>query len=185
MKIIIGLGNPGLKYAGTRHNMGFSVVTALSDKFKIRINKKELKSMTGHGVIDGEKVVLAMPQTYMNLSGEAVRALLDFYKCDISDLIIAYDDVDLEVGRIRIRPKGSAGGHNGIKNIIQHLGTEDFTRIKVGVGSKEEGWDMVDHVLGRFPKEQLPDVRDAVDRAASAAVDLLTHDTQYVMNKYN
>ena len=121
MKIIVGLGNPGLKYAGTRHNMGFSAVTLLSDKYNIPFNKKECKSVTGHGFIEGEKVVLAQPQTYMNLSGEAVRALMDFYKCTPEDIIIIYDDVDLEVGRIRIRARGSAGGHNGIKSIIEHL----------------------------------------------------------------
>ena len=185
MKIIVGLGNPGIKYAGTRHNMGFSAVTALSDKYNIPFNKKECKSVTGHGFIEGEKVVLAQPQTYMNLSGEAVRALMDFYKCTPEDIIIIYDDVDLEVGRIRIRPRGSAGGHNGIKNIIEHLGTDTFDRIKIGVGARPEDWDMADHVLSRPTKEELPDIRAAVDRARDAAVEIIRSGAEAAMNQFN
>ena len=185
MKIIVGLGNPEIKYAGTRHNMGFSVATAISDRFRIPINKKECKALTGHGFIEGEKVVLAEPQTYMNLSGEAVQALLSFYKCTAQDLIIIYDDVDLDVGRIRIRKQGSAGGHTGIKNIIAHLGTEEFDRIKVGVGKCPENWDMVDHVLGRFPKEELPLIRETVSRAADAVEEIIRAGADSAMNKFN
>ncbi|MCR5214434.1 MAG: aminoacyl-tRNA hydrolase [Eubacterium sp.] len=185
MKIITGLGNPGIRYAGTRHNMGFSVVTGLSDAFGIPMNKKECKAITGHGFIAGEKVVLAMPQTYMNLSGEAVSELLHFYKCETSDLIIIYDDVDLDVGKIRIRQKGSAGGHNGIKSIIQCIGSDQFDRIKVGVGSRPEEGNMVDHVLGRFPREQMPEIRDAVDRAVHAAEEIVVAGAASAMNKFN
>ncbi len=185
MKIIVGLGNPGLRYAGTRHNTGFSVLTALSDKYKIPVKKKECKALTGHGVIAGEKVVLAMPQTFMNLSGEAVIALLNFYKCTAEDLIVIYDDIDLDVGRIRIRCQGSAGGHNGIKNIIQNIGTDSFDRIKVGVGHKPEDWDLVDHVLGRFPREELPVMRETVERAAEACAAIVEHDAAYAMNHFN
>ncbi len=185
MKIIAGLGNPGLRYAGTRHNMGFSVITELSDAFKISVKKKECKSVTGHGIIADEKVILAMPQTYMNLSGEAVSELLHFYKCEPRDLIIIYDDIDLDVGRIRIREKGSAGGHNGIKSIIKCIGTDEFDRIKVGVGARDEQQDLVDHVLGRFSKEQLPVIRDAVSRAALAAEEIIRAGAASAMNKYN
>lgn len=185
MKIIVGLGNPGTKYAGTRHNMGFSAIVGLSDKCGIPINKQEHSSVTGHGIIEGEKVILAQPQTYMNLSGEAVRGLLAFYKCSAEDLIIIYDDVDLDVGRIRIRTHGSAGGHNGIKNIIENIGTDIFTRIKIGVGAKPQDWDMIDHVLGRFPEEQLPVVRDSVDRAVEACIEIIRSDAAAAMNKYN
>lgn len=185
MKIIVGLGNPETKYAGTRHNTGFSAVTAVSDKYDIPFNRKECKSITGHGFIAGEKVILAQPQTYMNLSGEAVRALIDFYKCTSEDVIILYDDVDLDVGRIRIRKRGSAGGHNGIKSIIAHLGTETFDRIKIGVGAKSEGWDMVDHVLGRFSKEELPLMRDAVSRAADAVEEIISAGADSAMNRFN
>lgn len=185
MKIIVGLGNPGLKYAGTRHNTGFSAIIAISDKYNIQLNKKECKAVTGHGFIEGEKVVLAMPQTYMNLSGEAVQALLTFYKCTPEDLIVIYDDVDLDVGRIRIRKKGSAGGHNGIKSIISMIGTEEFDRIKVGVGHKPEGWDLADHVLSRFPADDLPSVREAVDNAAKASAEIIVSGADAAMNIYN
>ena len=185
MKIIVGLGNPGIKYAGSRHNMGFSVATELSDKFDIPFNKKECKAVTGHGFISGEKVVLAMPQTFMNLSGEAVSELLSFYKCEVSDLIIIYDDIDLDVGKLRIRTHGSAGGHNGIKNIIEHLGSEEFDRVKLGVGSKPEGWDLADYVLSRFPKEDLPAIRESVSKAADAVVTIIEDGVDKAMNLYN
>ena len=138
MKIIVGLGNPGLKYAGTRHNTGFSALIGISDKFDIPVNKKQCKALVGHGFIADEKVVLAMPQSYMNLSGESVSELLNFYKCTPDDLIVLYDDVDLDVGVIRLRGKGSAGGHNGIKSIIELIGTDTFNRVKIGVGHKPE-----------------------------------------------
>ena len=185
MKIIVGLGNPGIKYAGTRHNMGFSAITGISDHFDIPFNKKECKAVTGHGFIGTEKVVLAKPQTFMNLSGEAVRELLNFYKCTAEDLIIIYDDIDLDVGKIRIRSHGSAGGHNGIKSIIQNIGTEEFDRIKIGVGHKPENFDLIDHVLGRFPKEQLEDVRDSVSRAVLACEEIIMAGAASAMNKYN
>ena len=127
MKLIVGLGNPGTKYAGTRHNVGFSVIVGLADKYNIELSEKKHKAIYGRGMIEGEKVILAMPQTFMNLSGESVRELVDYYKCDPSDVIVAYDDIDLAVGKLRIREKGSAGGHNGMKNIISHLGTQEFS----------------------------------------------------------
>ena len=185
MKIIVGLGNPGIKYAGTRHNTGFSVVIGISDKYGIPFNKKECKSVTGHGIIAGEKVVIAQPQTYMNLSGEAVQELLHFYKCSSKDLIVIYDDVEFDVGRMRIRAKGSAGGHNGIKDIIEKIGTDEFDRIKVGVGRKPAGWDLADHVLSGFPSEELPLMRETVDRAVDACEEIITNGAASAMNKYN
>jgi PTH1 family peptidyl-tRNA hydrolase len=185
MKIIVGLGNPTREYEGTRHNVGFSVIQRISDEYDIQVEAKKHKALIGKGIIEGEKVILAKPQTYMNLSGESVRELLDYYKCDNSDLIVIYDDISLDVGRIRLRAKGSAGGHNGIKNIIAHLGTDVFDRIKVGVGEKPKNMDLVDYVLGRFSKDELEAIRDGADRACKAAVEIITGGIQKAMNEYN
>ena len=165
MYIIVGLGNPERKYAGTRHNIGFSAITAISDAYGISMDIKKHKAVCGKGMIAGNKVLLAMPQTYMNLSGESVRELVDFYKIDPEEeLIIIYDDIALAPGKIRVRAKGSAGGHNGIKNIIAHLGTQQFSRIRIGVGEKPAGWDLADYVLGRFPAEEEPTIRTALEQ---------------------
>ena len=134
MKAIIGLGNPGIKYAGTRHNIGFDTVTALADKYNIKIKDKKFNGLVGEGFIEGEKVMLVQPQTFMNLSGECVGLIAGFYKLEPEDIIVICDDINLDTGRLRIRAKGSAGGHNGLKNIIAHLGTETFPRIRIGVG---------------------------------------------------
>ena len=165
MYIIVGLGNPERKYAGTRHNIGFSAITAISDAYSISMDIKKHKAVCGKGMIAGNKVLLAMPQTYMNLSGESVRELVDFYKIDPEEeLIIIYDDIALAPGKLRVRAKGSAGGHNGIKNIIAHLGTQQFSRIRIGVGEKPAGWDLADYVLGRFPAEEEPTIRTALEQ---------------------
>lgn len=185
MKIIVGLGNPTKEYAGTRHNVGFSVIYNISDAYNIPVDTKKHKALIGKGVIEGEKVILAMPQTYMNLSGESVRELMDFYKCDLSDLIIIYDDISLDVGKLRIRAKGSAGGHNGIKNIIAHLGTQEFSRIRIGVGEKPAKMDLADYVLGRFTKEEQPVIRESADRARQAVATILTEGVASAMNKFN
>ena len=185
MKIIIGLGNPKAEYAGTRHNVGFSVIYNISDYYNIQVDTKKHKALIGKGVMEGEKVILAMPQTYMNLSGESVRELVDYYKSDHTDIIVIYDDISLDVGRIRIRKKGSAGGHNGIKNIIAHLGTDVFTRIKVGVGEKPPKMDLADYVLGRFSKDEQPVIRQAAEMAREAVADILTEDADHAMNKFN
>ena len=176
MKIIVGLGNPTKEYAGTRHNVGFSVIYNISDVYNIPVETKKHKALIGKGIIEGEKVILAMPQTYMNLSGESVRELMDYYKCDLSDL---------DVGKLRIRAKGSAGGHNGIKNIIAQLGTQEFTRIKIGVGEKPAKMDLADYVLGRFSKEEQPIIRESADRAREAVCEMITHDVASAMNKFN
>lgn len=185
MKIIIGLGNPTQEYAGTRHNVGFSVIYNISDYYDIKVDTKKHKALIGKGVIEGEKVILAMPQTYMNLSGQSVRELVDYYKCTNEDIVVIYDDISLDVGKLRIRTKGSAGGHNGIKNIIAQLGTDVFTRIKVGVGEKPARMDLADYVLGRFSKDEQPIIRDGADKARQAVATILSEGAQSAMNKFN
>lgn len=185
MKIIAGLGNPTKEYEGTRHNVGFSVIHELSDKYNINVDTKKHKALIGKGIIEGEKVILAMPQTYMNLSGESVRALADYYKCDTTDIIIIYDDISLDVGKLRIRAKGSAGGHNGIKSIISHLGTMEFPRIKVGVGEKPSGMDLADYVLGHFSREEQQIMQEGIRMAGEAAALMIKQDISVAMNRYN
>ena len=185
MKLIVGLGNPGREYAGTRHNIGFGVIARLSDEYRIPLNSKEHKAVCGKGFIEGEKVILAQPQTFMNLSGESVRSIADYYKIEPEDIIVAYDDIDLEVGQIRVRRKGSAGGHNGIKNIISHLGTNEFPRVKVGVGAKPQGGDLVNHVLGHFSKEDEKKIDEVLDEAVAAVETIVTQDVDVAMNRFN
>lgn len=186
MYIIMGLGNPGKQYAHTRHNVGFDTIDILADKYNISVDIKKHKALCGKGMIGGQKVVLAKPQTFMNLSGESVRELVDFYKIDPEEeLIVIYDDISLEPGQLRVRPKGSAGGHNGIKNIIAHLGTQVFKRVKVGVGEKPKGYDLADYVLGRFSKEDRILMEDAFGRAAEAAVCMMNDSMEHAMNQYN
>ena len=185
MRIIIGLGNPAREYQATRHNIGFYTITRLSDEYNIPLDFKKHKAICGRGYIGGEKVVLAQPQTYMNLSGESVRELVDFYKVTNEEIIVIYDDVALDVGQLRIRAKGSAGGHNGIKNIIAHLGTQEFPRIRIGVGEKPKNWDLADYVLGRFADEEQPVIREALGRAANACECIITDGIEEAMNRYN
>lgn len=186
MYIIVGLGNPERRYDGTRHNIGFSAITVLADTYGISMDIKKHRAVCGKGVIQGQKVLLAMPQTYMNLSGESVRELVDYYKIDPEEeLIVVYDDINLAPGKLRIRPKGSAGGHNGIKNIIAHLGTQIFPRVRIGVGEKPKGWDLADYVLGRFSGEEEPVIREALDKAAQACVEIMNKDVSSAMNKFN
>ena len=186
MYIIVGLGNPEQKYAGTRHNIGFSAVTVIADENRISIDTKKHKALTGKGVLCGQKVLLAEPLTYMNLSGESVRELVDYYKIvPEEELIVIYDDIALPVGKIRVRPKGSAGRHNGIKNIITHLGSDQFIRVRIGVGEKPKGWDLVDHVLGRFPKEEEPLVRDSLALAGKACGVIMNEGVDAAMNQFN
>ena len=168
MYIIAGLGNPGREYEGTRHNVGFMTLDALADKYNIDVREKAFKGLIGKGMIEGNKVILVKPQTYMNLSGECIRQVMDYYKVDPSEFIVIYDDISLVPGGIRIRKKGSAGGHNGIKNIIAHLGTQEFPRIKVGVGDKPPRMDLADYVLSRFSKEDREKMEQAFKDAAEA-----------------
>lgn len=185
MNIIIGLGNPTREYEGTRHNAGFMTIDRLADKYGIDVSEKKHKALCGKGVIEGNKVILVKPQTYMNLSGESVRAVVDYYKVPLDDIIIIYDDIDLAPGQLRIRKKGSAGGHNGIKSIISHLGTQEFKRIRVGVGEKPRMMDLADYVLGRFPKEEQDLMDQAFTEGANAAVVMITEGIDAAMNQFN
>ena len=186
MYVIAGLGNPTAKYEKTRHNVGFDVIDRLAEKYNIRVSDNRHKALCGTGIIEGQKVLLVKPQTFMNLSGESIGAILNFYKVDPEEnLIVIYDDISLEPGKLRIRKKGSAGGHNGMKSIIAHAGTQTFQRIKVGVGEKPQGWDLVDYVLGRFSKEDREKVEDAFDRAADAVGYMVSGETDKAMNLFN
>ena len=186
MIIIAGLGNPGKDYAGTRHNAGFMTIDALSKKYGIDVSEKKHKALIGKGVIEGHKVILAKPQTFMNNSGESLRELTDYYKPDIeTEVIVIYDDITLDVGGLRVRKKGSAGGHNGMKSIISHLGTTDFQRIRVGIGEKPPRMDLADWVLGHFHKEDEEPLKDAIDEAMTAAVMMMNGEVDEAMNKYN
>ena len=185
MKYIFGLGNPTREYAGTRHNIGFDAITKLSDVYGISVNEKKHKALCGKGIIAGQKVMLIKPQTFMNLSGESVREVLDFYKADVSDILVIYDDICLAPGQLRVREKGSAGGHNGIKNIIAHLGTEEFARIRIGVGEKPKEWDLKDYVLGHFPAEEEPLMREALSDAAKACELFVNDEISAAMNLFN
>lgn len=186
MFVIAGLGNPTKQYEGTRHNIGFDVIDALAEKYNIDVSDKKHKALCGKGVIDGEKVLLVKPQTFMNLSGESIAEVLNYYKADAeSEFLVVFDDISLAPGNIRIRKKGSAGGHNGIKNIIAMTGTQNFMRIKVGVGEKPKGWDLADYVLGRFSKEDREKVDAAIEDAMGAVVLMIHGETDYAMNQYN
>lgn len=186
MYIIVGLGNPTSQYSGTRHNIGFDAIDRLASKMGISVDTKKHKALIGKGVLGGEKVVLAKPQTYMNLSGESVRELIDFYKIDSEDeLIIIYDDISLDVGKLRMRAKGSAGGHNGIKSIIAHTGSEVFKRVKIGVGNKPPRMDLADYVLGHFSKEERVVMDEALDKATDAIEIIISEGLNAATNKYN
>lgn len=186
MYLIVGLGNPTAKYAKTRHNAGFDVIDAIADKYGIELNLRKGNAFCGTGYIEGQKVMLAKPQTFMNLSGDSVSALVNFYKLDpTQELIVVFDDISLAPGNLRIRKKGSAGGHNGIKDIIAKTGTDQFERVKVGVGEKPAGWDLADHVLGRFFPEDREKFEDAVKDAVDAVSLMVQDRTDEAMNLYN
>lgn len=186
MFIIAGLGNPDRQYEGTRHNAGFDVIDRIAEKYNIAVDTKKHRAYIGKGIIGGQKVILAKPQTYMNLSGESIHSLVDYYKIDEeNELLVVYDDISLDVGQLRIRAKGSAGGHNGIKNIIAHLGTQVFPRIKVGVGEKPKGYDLADYVLGHFSKAERELMEEGYDNAVRAAEMIVSGQLNEAMNEFN
>ena len=186
MDIIAGLGNPDRQYEGTRHNVGFDVIDRLSDKYDIAVDTKKNRALIGKGIIEGQKVILAKPQTYMNLSGESIRGLVDYYKIDEEhELIVIYDDINLGVGQLRIREKGSAGGHNGIKNIISCLGTQVFPRIRVGVGEKPARYDLADYVLGHFSRAERELMSEGYDHAVTAVRMILSGRIGDAMSEFN
>ncbi len=185
MYIIVGLGNPSKKYEHTRHNVGFKVIDILADRMGIHVDESKHKGLVGRGMLEGQKAVLVKPQTFMNLSGECVRAVADFYKVPEEEIIVIYDDISLEPGQLRIRAKGSAGGHNGIKNIIAHLGTQVFPRVKVGVGEKPRMMDLADYVLSHFTKEEQGRMNEAFKEAADAVAMMVSQGVEPAMNKFN
>ena len=186
MFIIAGLGNPTLQYRGTRHNVGFDVIDTLADKYNIAVETRKSRALIGKGIIAEQKVLLVKPQTYMNLSGESIGELVSYYKVDEEkELLVIYDDVSLDVGQLRIRRKGSAGGHNGIKDIIRHLGTDVFPRIKIGVGEKPKGYDLADYVLGHFSREEREMMEEGYQKAAEAVEMILAGELDEAMNVFN
>ena len=185
MYVIAGLGNPGREYEGTRHNVGFMTLDALADKYNIDVREKAFKGLIGKGMIEGNKVILVKPQTYMNLSGECIRQVMDYYKVDPSEFIVIYDDISLVPGGIRIRKKGSAGGHNGIKNIIAHLGTQEFPRVRIGVGEKPARMDLADYVLGHFDREEQVLMKQVSEEVCEAVQMILEKGPDAAMNVYN
>ena len=183
MFLIVGLGNPGKEYDGTRHNIGFAAVDYIADKYNIELNRIKFKGVFGEGFIDGKKVILLKPTTYMNLSGESIREVINFYKISNEEVIVIYDDISLEVGRLRIREKGSHGGHNGIKSIIDNLGTDVFPRVKIGVGAPKG--NLVSHVLGKFNEDEIEILRETIKASSDAVSIMVKSDTKEAMNKLN
>lgn len=186
MFIIAGLGNPKKEYDNTRHNIGFAMIDALADKYAVSVMDIKNKAMTGKGIINGHKAILVKPLTFMNLSGESIRPLADYYKIDVpTELIVVSDDISLPPGQIRIRKRGSAGGHNGLKNIIGQLGSEEFQRIRIGVGEKPKGYDLADYVLGHFSKEEKPFMKEGIEKAVEALEMMLDGNVDGAMNEFN
>ena len=186
MYLIVGLGNPGRQYEATRHNMGFDTVDCLIEKHNVPQGGVKFNAMYGKGIIGGDKAILMKPLSFMNLSGGPVRDMVNFFKIDPEkELIVISDDIDLEPGQLRIRKQGSAGGHNGLKDIIQKLGTQNFVRIKIGVGAKPQGWDLADHVLSRFPDSERKLVDEAIREAADAVGKIIAQGPDAAMNEYN
>ena len=183
MILIVGLGNPGKQYEQTRHNIGFDVIDYMANKYNIDVNREKFKGICGEGFIENKKVILLKPLKYMNLSGESIRELANFYKLEDDEIIVVYDDISLDIGRLRIREKGSAGGHNGIKSIIQNLGGDKFPRVKVGVGQPKD--NLVNHVLGKFSKEDREHIEKVIPVVSDAIVEIVKNDAKESMNKFN
>ena len=184
MKLIVGLGNPGKEYAGTRHNCGFMVIDRLASKLNVDVDQNKFKGLYAKVKYHGEDIILLKPQTYMNLSGESVNAVMNFFKIDKEDVLVIYDDLDMPVGKLRLRKTGSAGGHNGIKNIIAHLNSQDFKRIRVGI-DRHKYMNVADYVLSRFSKVESEAIEQGIENAANAVLDYLDNDFNHAMNYYN
>lgn len=185
MYLIVGLGNPESEYSSTRHNMGFCAINKIANEFNIEVNKTKFNALYGTGVINSEKVILLKPQTYMNLSGEAVKAYLDFYKLNLENLIVIYDDVEVDPGTIRIRKKGSAGSHNGMKSIISMIKSEEFTRIRIGIGKPDYKNDMINYVIGHVTEEERAELEPGIEKAKQATIEMLKNGVDSAMNKFN
>ena len=185
MILIAGLGNPGKEYENTRHNAGFLVLDTLAQKLGADLSERKHRALCGKAVIGGQKVILLKPQTYMNSSGESIRAAADYYKVPPEDILVVYDDISLAPGQLRIRAKGSAGGHNGIKSIIAHLGTQEFPRVKVGIGEKPPRMDLADYVLGHFSPGEKKIMEEAAKEAADAICEIVNVGIEQAMNDHN
>lgn len=185
MYLIVGLGNPEKEYANTRHNMGFDTINKLAEKNNIEVNKNKFDGLYGTGIIQGKKVVLLKPQTYMNLSGESVRKIIDFYNINSEEIIIIYDDIDTEKGNIRIRKKGGPGSHNGMKSVVENLQTTDFKRIRVGIGQPEYKNDMINYVIGKITEDEKKVLQEGVNKAVEAIEEILKNGIDIAMNKFN
>lgn len=183
--VVVGLGNPGTRYDNTRHNVGFESVDYIAAQHGIKISKVKHKALIGDGTIHGERVLLVKPQTYMNLSGESVRDIIEWYKIPVSNLIIIYDDIDLATGRIRVRPKGSAGTHNGMRSIIYQIQSDEFPRVRIGIGKPPEGWNLADYVLSKFNPEDRVLLNESIKASAEAAAAIIKSGANTAMNKYN
>lgn len=185
MYLIVGLGNPEEEYSNTRHNMGFDTINKLAKKLNIEVNKKKFKALYGSGIVNGQKIILIKPQTYMNLSGEAIIEFKNFYKIDSKDIIVIYDDLDIEPGKIKIRKKGGPGTHNGMKSVVSNLQTEDFPRIRIGIGEPTYKNDLLNFILTKIPSEEYEVLEKATENAANAIVDIISNGIDTAMNKYN
>lgn len=184
MYVVVGLGNPGKKYENTRHNIGFITIDYLADELGIKVNKIKHKALVGEGRISNQKIILVKPQTYMNLSGESVREIVDYYKIDMDQLIVIYDDIDIDKGAVRIRRKGSAGTHNGMRSIIRLLGDDKFPRVRIGIG-KDPKIPLIDYVIGGFRKEEVEPMEKAVEHAAKGVISIVEDGLDLAMNRYN
>lgn len=185
MYLIVGLGNPDEEYKKTRHNMGFNTIDKISKEFDISVNKKKFDGLYGEGIIDSKKVILLKPQTYMNLSGKSIIQFINFYKIDLEDICIIYDDIDVDIGKIKVRRKGSAGSHNGMKSVIEELKTEEFARIRVGIGKPEYKDDMINYVLGSIPEDEVKFLDEGTNKAKDAIISILKIGIDNTMNKFN
>ena len=185
MYLIVGLGNPEEEYSNTRHNMGFNTINKLAKQYNIEINKSKFKSLYGNGIIEKEKVILLKPQTYMNLSGTAIKEVMDFYKINKEELIIIYDDIDIEPGIIKIRKKGGPGTHNGMKSVVNEIKTQDFTRVRVGIGMPSNKSDLINYVIGKISKDDIEKLEDGTTKAKDALIEIIKNGVDTAMNKCN
>lgn len=185
MYLIVGLGNPETDYSNTRHNMGFNTINIIAQKYNIATNRKKFDGLYGEGIIENQKVILLKPQTFMNLSGKSIIQFINFYKLDMKNIIVIYDDIDIEKGKIKIRKKGGAGSHNGMKSVVQELNTEEFSRVRIGIGVPEYKSDMISYVIGVIPEEEKKILEEGVKVASEAVLEIIKNGIDVAMNKFN
>lgn len=185
MYLIAGLGNPEKEYANTRHNMGFNVINKIAEKYKINVTQNKFEGLFWMGTIEDKKVILLKPQTYMNESGKSIIQFKNFYKIEDENVLVIYDDIDLEPTKIRIRKKGSPGSHNGMKSVTENLGTENFPRLRVGIGSPDYKDDLINYVIGKIPKEEIDNLNEGVEKAKEAVIEFIKNGIDSAMNKFN